>query len=240
MPELNKKHYGCGHISRLKKRFLENKISKCELIELLLSFVIKGRDVKLQSKEIYKESNGNFRNVFNVIEKKRIKGIGNETIVFFRLLKEFINTYNEDKFIDKKYVIQDQKDVIEYFKNKCYEADKEAVFAIFLDAKNRILTNKKIGEGTLTQSLVYPREIIKEAIAIGALSIILIHNHPSGVPCPSENDKKITKKLYFAGREMDLMILDHIIVGNEGYFSFYENGLIENLSVEYKLVYETI
>ena len=127
-----------------------------------------------------------------------------------------------------------------YYRNICYEVDKESVFAIFLDAKNRIIMNKKIGEGTLTQSIVYPREIIKEAISIGALSIVLIHNHPSGIATPSENDKKITKKLYFAAREMDLTILDHLIVGNEGYFSFYENGLIENFAIEYKMVYESI
>lgn len=233
-----KKHYGYGHISRLKKRFLENKITRCEIIELLLSYVIKGRDLKQYSKDIYKLSGGNFRKIFSVIEKNIIKGVGKESLVFFNLLREFINIYNEDEFIHRKYTLTDQKDVIEYYKSKCYEMDKESVFIIFLDAKNRIIMNKKIGEGTLTQSLVYPREIIKEAISTGALSIILIHNHPSGVPVPSENDRKITKKLYFACREMDLMILDHIIVGNEGYFSFYENGLIENFADEYKMVYE--
>lgn len=240
MAEIRKKHYGYGHISRLKKRFLENKVSRCELIELLLAYVIKGMDVKQQSKEIYNRCGGNFRKLFNVIEKIKIKGVGKETIIFFKLFREFINIYNEEKFINRKYTLKDQKDVVEYYKSMCYEADKEAVFAIFLDAKNRIIMNKKIGEGTLTQSLVYPREIIKEAISIGALSIILIHNHPSGVTTPSENDRKITKKLYFACREMDLMILDHLIVGSEGYFSFYENGLIENLAIEYKMVYESI
>ncbi|MCX7699044.1 MAG: DNA repair protein RadC, partial [Candidatus Goldbacteria bacterium] len=226
--QLKEKHYGLGHISRLKKRFLQNKISRYELIELLLSYVIKGKDIKPQTKEIFTKCRGNFRNIFNVIEKDKIKGIGVESIIFFRLLKEFINIYNEDKFINRKYTLKDQKDVIDYFKNICFEIDKEAVFVIFLDAKNRILLHKKISDGTLTQSVVYPREIIKEAINLHSLSIILIHNHPSGVPTPSENDKKITKRLYFACREMDLMLLDHLIVGNEGYFSFYENGLIEN------------
>ena len=240
MTELKKKHYGYGHISRLKKRFLENKISKCELVEILLSYVIKGMDIKKQSKEIYYLCSGNFRKIFKTIEGTKIKGIGKETIIFFKVLKEFINNYNEDKFIRRKYTIKDQKDVVDYYRNICYEVDKESVFAIFLDAKNRIIMNKKIGEGTLTQSIVYPREIIKEAISIGALSIVLIHNHPSGIATPSENDKKITKKLYFAAREMDLTILDHLIVGNEGYFSFYENGLIENFAIEYKMVYESI
>ncbi len=237
---LKKKHYGYGHISRLKKRFLENKISKYELIELLLSYIIKGKDVKNQTKEIYNLCRGNFRKIFNTIETTKIKGVGGETIIFFKILKEFINYYNEDKFISRKYSIKDQKDVVDYYRSMCYEVDKEAVFAIFLDAKNQIIMNKKVGEGTLTQSLVYPREIIKEAISTGALSVILVHNHPSGVPAPSDNDKKITKKLYFAAREMDIIVLDHIIVGNEGYFSFYENGLIENLAIEYKMVYESI
>jgi|YelNatPaOPRAMG01_1025707.scaffolds.fasta_scaffold04432_1 DNA repair protein RadC len=233
--KLNK--YGLGHISRLKNRFIENKISKYEIIELLLSYVIKGKDIKPQAKEIYKKCNGNFKNIFIIISKTKINGIGKETKIFFELLKNFINLYNEDKFINKKYTIKDQKDVVEFYRNMCYGLDKEGVYAIFLDAKNKILINKKIGEGTLTQSLVYPREIIKEAMTAGALSIILIHNHPSGVVTPSDNDKKITKKLYFAGREMDVMLLDHIIVGSEGYFSFYENGFIENFANEYNMVY---
>ncbi len=234
------KKYYLGHISRLKKRAISGKISKEEIIELLLSYVIKGKDVKFQAKEIYKKSKGNFREVFKVVENENISGIGKETKLFFYLIKNFTEILNQEKFIKRKYKISIQDDVINYFKNLYNNNDKEVVYILFLDAKNKIIANKKISEGTLTQSLLYPREIIKEAIKESALSLIVVHNHPSGNPEPSENDKKITKKLIFALKEMDINLLDHIIIGTEdkGYFSFYENGLIDRYKLDYNKVTE--
>jgi DNA repair protein RadC len=230
----SKKHYGIGHISRLKQRFLEDKIAKPELIELLLSYVIKGRDVKAEAKEIYARSGGSFREAFGAVEKQEIPGIGPEARTFFRVLKKFIDAYFEDKFSSRKYSVRDQKDVIEFFRTSCADNDREAVYALFLDAKNRVIANKKLSEGTLTQSVVYPREIIKEAITKAALSVVLVHNHPSGSPVPSDMDRKITKKLLFAAKEMDINLLDHMIVAGNGHFSFYENGLIERYNGEYR------
>jgi len=202
----------------------------------MLSYVIKGRDVKPLSKEIYRRSSGNLRKVFDTVEKEKIKGAGKETTAFFKLLKEYISIYNEEKFLNRKYKVKDQDDVIRYFKNLCHGANKEAVYVLFMDAKNKVAGNKLMGEGTLTQSLLYPREIINEALKKGALSLVVIHNHPSGDPSPSENDRKITKKLIFAVREMDIVLLDHIIVGSEGkgYYSFYEEGLIDKYNNDYK------
>ncbi len=235
----SKPHYGLGHISRLKKRFKDGKTTKPEIIELLLSYIIKGRDVKAEAKEIYRASGGSFREAFRVIEKEHIPGVGAEVKTFFRVIKQFVDAYAEDKFSARKYSVRDQKEVAEYFRTACAADDREAVYALFLDAKNRVIDNKKLGEGTLTQSVVYPREIIKEAITKAALSVVLVHNHPSGSPSPSDADRKITKKLLFAAKEMDLNLLDHMIVGREGYFSFYENGLIERYNGEYRNLMES-
>jgi DNA repair protein RadC len=232
-------HYGLGHISRLKERFLENKTAKPEIIELLLSYVIKGRDVKPQAKEIYAKAGGSFREVFSVLEKETIPGAGPEVKTLFKVLKKYIEEYSSDKFSARKYSVHDQKDVIEYFRSACATEDRESVHALFLDAKNRVIANVKLGEGTLTQSVVYPREIIKEAISKGALSVVLVHNHPSGSPVASDADRKITKKLLFAAKEMDLNLLDHMIVARDGYFSFYEQGLIERYNGEYRTLMET-
>jgi DNA repair protein RadC len=239
------KHYGIGHIKRLKDRFIQDKVSKCEIIELLLSYVIKGMDVKPQAKEIFKLSRGNFKNVFEILSgNKKVKGIGRETEIFFKVIKKFFECMEEEKFINKKYSVKAQGDVIKYFKNICLSSDKEEVHAVFLDAKNKITGHKRISEGTLSQSLLYPREIIKEAISQAALSIIILHNHPSGDSSPSENDKKITKRMLFAAREMDIMLLDHIIIGMEtadgdkGYYSFYEEGLIDKYRENYRYVME--
>jgi DNA repair protein RadC len=233
-----KPHYGLGHISRLKERFLENKNAKPEIIELLLSYVIKGRDVKPQAKEIYAKAGGSFREVFSVLEKETIPGAGPEVKTFFKVLKKYIEEYSSDKFAARKYSVRDQKDVVEYFRSACALEDRESVHALYLDAKNRVIANVKLGEGTLTQSVVYPREIIKEAISKAALSVVLVHNHPSGSPLPSDADRKITKKLLFAAKEMDLNLLDHMIVARDGYFSFYEQGLIERYNGEYRTLME--
>ena len=236
------KHCGIGHISRLKDKFLQDKTTKPEIIELLLSYVIKGKDVKSLAKNIYKKGSGNFRKVFDVVEKEEFKGAGSETKIFFSLLKEYINACNEEKFINRKYKVKEQEDVITYYRSICAGRDREAVYAVFLDAKNKVIDNKKVGEGTLTQSLLYPREIIKEALSKGALSMVIIHNHPSGDAKPSDNDRKITKKLMFATKEMDIVLLDHIIVGSEGkgYYSFYEEGLIDRYGNEYKTIVESL
>ena len=99
---------------------------------------------------------------------------------------------------------------------------------LFLDAKNGILSVKTLFKGTVDSSAVYPREIIKEALLNNASSLIFSHNHPSGDPAPSENDKGITKELIAAARVMQLKVLDHIIIGDNRYFSFADQGLIEN------------
>jgi DNA repair protein RadC len=236
------KHYGVGHIKRLKERFLEGKTVKYEIIELLLSYAVKGRDVKPQAKEIYSLSDGNFRKVFDVVENMDIEGVGQESRMLFSLIRKFVELYSQEAFLKKTYRAGTQADIISYFKNVCADARRESVHVIFLDAKNKISGNKKICDGTLTQSLLYPREIISEAIKMGALSIVIVHNHPSGDPSPSENDRKITRKLLFATKEMDVGMLDHIIIGTEGkgYYSFYEDGIIAKYNDNYRYMLEQI
>jgi DNA repair protein RadC len=230
------RHYGVGHIKRLKNRFLEGKTSRNEIIELLLSYPIKGRDVKPQSKMIYSLSSGNFRKIFETVERSAIQGVGIETRLFFRLIRAFLDEYHKDNFIAKKFKASTQSDVIEYFRSACADMTNEAVYCVFLDAKNSITSLAMICEGTLTQSLLYPREIISRAIKTGSLSFILIHNHPSGDPSPSENDMKITKKMLFSAKDCDVLMLDHIIIGTQGkgYYSFYEEGIMEKYNNAYR------
>ncbi len=233
-------HYGIGHIKRLKERFNQGKTVKPEIIELLLSYVIKGKDVKKQAKDIYAAASGNFKNVFDVVAKHDIEGIGDEARTFFKVIKSFLDEHSADSFVKKSFRAGTQADIISYFKNVCSDATKESVYAVFLNAKNRVTAAKKICDGTLTQSLLYPREIMAEAIKNGSLSFVIVHNHPSGDPSPSENDRKITKKLLFAVKEMDMNMLDHIIIGTDGkgYYSFYEDGKMENYNFDYKTVME--
>jgi DNA repair protein RadC len=237
MPKI--KAYGEGHIKRLKERFDAGAVSKQEILEILLSYVIKRKDVKPQAREIFQLSKGSFRRVFSVVENENIPGIGRETKVFFKAVKTFVNGFAEDAFLNEKIHVKNQKDIVEYFRALCEGADREAVYALYLDAKNKIIMNTKVSEGTLTQSVVYPREIMKTGIKCGALSVVLVHNHPSGDPAPSASDKRITKRLLFSLKEMDMTLLDHLVVGAGGsYFSFYDAGLIREYSAAYRDVEE--
>jgi DNA repair protein RadC len=159
---------------------------------------------------------------------------------FINTLQNFTEAFLENKFIGTKFRASSQADIISYFQSIADNDKRESVYAIFLDAKNKIFDSVKIYEGTITQCLLYPREIIKACIDKGALSIVIIHNHPSGDPTPSENDRKVTRKLLFATKEMDISLLDHIIIGQQGkgYFSFYEEGLMERYNNSYRSIME--
>jgi DNA repair protein RadC len=126
-----------------------------------------------------------------------------------------------------KPVCHSSKEVFDYLYHTLRDAKKEKFKAIFLDAKNQIIEERTIFEGTVDTSAVYPREIVKKALQYNASALIFVHNHPSGDPDPSENDKEITKELVFASNTMQLKVLDHIIIGNNRYFSFADCGLIE-------------
>jgi len=156
------------------------------------------------------------------------------------ILNDVIEDKLKAKFVGKKFQITGQRDILDYFKVKVGESKIEKVYCLFLDAKNRILCCEHMNDGTLTQSVVYPREIAKRAMDLGALSVVLYHNHPSGIVTASEADKTITKKLMFGLLHLDIQLLDHIIVGEDKYYSFYEEGLIERYKSEHKNMMENL
>jgi DNA repair protein RadC len=103
---------------------------------------------------------------------------------------------------------------------------KEIFFCLMLDVKNRLISEARISEGTLTSSIVHPREAFREAIKGAAASVIFVHNHPSGDPTPSREDILITEKLAAAGNTVGIRVLDHIIVADSGFTSMLEKGYL--------------
>ena len=106
--------------------------------------------------------------------------------------------------------------------------DVERMYCIFLNSKNKVLAIEKISDGTINCSILYPREIIKRVILLNATAIILVHNHPSGDPEPSADDKKVTMKVGISLMSMDAKLHDHIIVG-DSYYSMADSGIIETI-----------
>jgi DNA repair protein RadC len=103
---------------------------------------------------------------------------------------------------------------------------QEKVRIICLDTKLKIISSKDVTLGTVSSSLIHPREIFREAIKDGASGIIIVHNHPSGDPAPSEDDKNVTLKLLKASELLDIKLIDHVIVSSKGYYSFREEGFL--------------
>jgi len=132
----------------------------------------------------------------------------------------------EKPSLDKNVFFHDSKEVWNYI--TCYsKADREIFVLIFLNAKNVAIDEEIHSVGDVDSSAVYPRQVFRSALINNAASIICVHNHPTGDPEPSKGDRDITKQLVQGGRLLGIRILDHVIVGDGGYYSFADGGLIE-------------
>ena len=122
--------------------------------------------------------------------------------------------------------INSPKTVVEFFQEELRHLNKEKFIVVFLNTKNLITSYEVVSVGSLSASIVHPREVFNRAIKKSAASIILIHNHPSGNPSPSREDEAITKRLCNVGEVVGIKILDHIIISEDGYFSFKEMDIL--------------
>ena len=116
--------------------------------------------------------------------------------------------------------------VFDFFHHELRDNRKELFLILLLDGKNRITRKVQVSEGCLNQSIVHPREVFAPAVRESAAAVIFIHNHPSGDPAPSREDREITRRLKEAGEILGIKVLDHIIIGDGAYFSFVESGLL--------------
>lgn len=114
--------------------------------------------------------------------------------------------------------------IFNHFHYRMRDRSREYFVALLLDGKNRIIREEQVSEGSLNQSIVHPREVFCRAVKDSAAAVILIHNHPSGDPAPSREDREITRRLKEAGEILGIRVLDHIIIGDGSYFSFVESG----------------
>jgi DNA repair protein RadC len=121
---------------------------------------------------------------------------------------------------------RDAQSVYDAFRAHFEPVDREQFLAVILDGRNQILGFNLVAVGTLTSALVHPREVFKPAILANAAAIILVHNHPSGDPTPSDEDRVLTRRLKEAGEVIGIRILDHIVIGDDRFRSLSEEGLL--------------
>jgi DNA repair protein RadC len=122
--------------------------------------------------------------------------------------------------------VRDAREVYEAFREQFASLDRETFVAVLLDGKNRVLGFNVVSVGSLTAALVHPREVFKPAILANGAAIILVHNHPSGDPEPSAEDRAITERLKQAGELLGIKILDHVVIGDGRYVAFTEQQLL--------------
>ena len=155
----------------------------------------------------------------------QIKGIGTAKAAQIKAALELAR-----RLIRSKGRVRDRvtcsEDVHRLFQLRLRDLGREEFYTLFLSACNDIIDDKSLFQGSLSQSVVSPREIILYAVQCRAASVILMHNHPSGNPNPSREDKEVTAKIVQACRYVDITVLDHIIIGRDSYFSFADHGLI--------------
>ena len=226
-----------GHRKRLREKFIRSGVSgfyDYEIVELLLTLGTPRKNCKQQAKESIKK----FKSLKGVLEApmeklQEINGIGPHNAFGIKLFQEISERYLKERIIGKEIKLKSSKEVYDYLFQSMQKNKKEIFKVLFLNAKNRIINTEDLFEGTLNSSIVYPREIMKKAINYNAVNLIFVHNHPSGNPEPSQSDKDITKNLVNAGKVMQIKILDHIIIGDNRYFSFADEGLIEEYNLDY-------
>ncbi len=228
---------GIGHRERLRRRFFDGgfeRFSDEEVIEFLLTLGTPRGDVKPFAREALK-CFGSLSAVLSApIEKlTEIKGIGPKNALYLQFIHQVAGRYLKDKAEGKVFFGSSQA-VFDYLFHFMRDLKREIFKVLFLNRKNELMFDQDMFFGTLTGSAVYPREIMALALERKAAGLVFVHNHPSGDPAPSEEDKKLTRDLIWAARLLSIQVIDHIIIGHNKYYSFADHGLIKRFFNEYE------
>ncbi len=160
-----------------------------------------------------------------VTEICRVKGVGTAKAASIIAALELANRCQGRRLVNGDRFTSPQQ-VYEHYNFTYRDRRKEYFLALLLDGKNRVIREVRISEGSLNQSIVHPREVFNPAVRESAAAIILVHNHPTGDPSPSREDREITRRLKEAGDLMGVKVLDHIIIGDGAFLSFTSEGML--------------
>ena len=223
-----KPHYH-GHRTRLKERFLEasERLADYEIIELLLCQVIPRMDVKPLAKTLLEECGGLQGAIHASTSRlKSIKGVGDSVIMMLHLVSELLKrTLSEN--VKEKMTLQSARDVVDYCQQRIGFDEVENFLVLFLNNQGGMISDRLMQRGTIDSTAIYPREILKHSLDVGASSIILAHNHPGGDPTPSTEDIVMTKHIIKCADPLNTVVLDHLIVGRGRSVSLRALGLME-------------
>ena len=227
-PKAEKPHYH-GHRERLRTRFRDaggDALADYELLELILFQAIPRRDVKPLAKALI-ERFGGFAEAIAAPRDAlaRTGGIGETAIDALKAVQEAAVRLTREQAQARPVLSSGQK-VLEYCRARLAFSDVEEFHLLFLDRKNGLIAAEKQARGTVDQTPVYPREVVKRALELSATAVLLVHNHPSGDPSPSKADIEMTREIVRAASALGIAVHDHIIVGRSGHASLKSMGVL--------------
>jgi DNA repair protein RadC len=221
--------HASGHRQRLKDRFMRagrEALQDYELLELILFRSIPRRDVKPLAKKLIAEF-GSVAEVLGApLSRLRITdGIGEATAIDMKLV-EAAGRELAKGAVNKRTVLGSWTAVIDYCRASMAFETREVFRILFLDKRNALIADEIQQTGTVDHTPVYPREVVKRALEVSATAVILVHNHPSGDPTPSQADIAMTRQIVEAGKPLGILVHDHIIIGKNGHTSMKGQALI--------------
>jgi DNA repair protein RadC len=214
-------HYH-GHRERLRERFREagaDALSDYELLEMVLFRALPRRDVKPLAKALIGKF-GSFAEVVHApaTRLREVSGLGEAAITEVKLIAATANRIAKGQ-LKQRPILSSWATVIDYCRSTMAFAEKEQFRILFLDKRNQLITDELQQVGTVDHTPVYPREVVKRALELSATAIIMVHNHPSGDPTPSQADIQMTRAIVDIATPLGISVHDHIIVGKNGHAS---------------------
>ncbi len=226
--DTKKPHY-IGHRERLRQRFLKggpDALPDYELLELLLTFAIPRSDVKPLAKDLIAKF-GSFAEVIAAEPERlmEVKGVKQNTAIALIAVRAAAARLLKGDLAERP-LLSSFDAVLDYCRAAMAFQSTEQFRVLFLDKKNRLLADEVQQQGTVDHTPVYPREVVKRAIELGATALILVHNHPSGDPTPSKADIAMTREIVDAAKTVEIVIHDHIVVSRTGHASLRNLNLM--------------
>ena len=228
-PSEKKPHHGVGHRERLRERLLKGgpaALHDHELVEYLLGLAILRRDTKPLAKRLI-DHFGSFGALLAADPEsiKRVGKISDAAVAALKIAQATALRLVKTE-TDGRQVLGSWQALIDYLHVDMAHRQVEQVRVLYLNSKNRLLKDEPAWEGSIDEAAVYVREIMRKALDYGATALILVHNHPSGDPQPSQADIRITRDVIEAGRHLKIAVHDHVIIGSRSHVSMRAMGLI--------------
>ena len=224
---------GEGHRQRLRDKFLAQGIeafTDAEIIELLLTFGTPRSDCKEAARVLLAQF-GSLPAVLDAapVQLQQVKGVGPKNTFALHFIQGVARRYLHQRVVGKEYV-RSSREVADYLIHSMRGLQHEVLTVVFLDAAHAVLDATVVAEGTVTVNTIYPRELVKAALARNASALVIAHNHPSGSLTPSRQDSELTRSLYLVCSFMHLDLLDHLIIGaGDQVYSFADQGLMATI-----------